>query len=99
MKKLCIIIGLSALASFAQATDNAVADLYNKSCIACHSSGAAGAPKTGAVEQWQGRLKKGMDVLVANVDKGLNAMPAKGMCYDCSADDFKALIEYMSKAK
>ena len=99
MKKLYIIVVLSALANMAQATDKAVVSLYNKSCIACHSSGAAGAPKTGAVEQWQHRLKKGMDTLVMNVDKGLNAMPAKGMCYDCSTDDFKALIEYMSKAK
>jgi cytochrome c5 len=38
-----------------------------------------------------------MDVLVAAVTAGLNAMPPKGMCYDCSADDYKALIEFMSK--
>jgi len=35
-------------------------------------------------------------VLVASVEKGLNAMPPKGMCFDCSADEYKALIEYMS---
>ena len=40
-----------------------------------------------------------MDALVASVDKGMNAMPPKGMCYDCSAEDFKALIEHMATPK
>jgi cytochrome c5 len=44
-------------------------------------------------------VAKGMDVMVTSVENGLNAMPPKGMCFDCSADDFKALIEYMAKAK
>jgi cytochrome c5 len=26
-------------------------------------------------------------------------MPPKGMCMDCSAEDFKALIEHMATAK
>ena len=38
-------------------------------------------------------------VRVESVDKGMNAMPPKGMCFDCSADDFKALIEYMVAPK
>ena len=99
MKKL--IIGLIALsASVAlQAADQAVVDKYNKSCVVCHVAGAAGAPKTGVVAEWEPRLAKGMDTLVQSVDKGLGAMPPKGMCFDCSADDFKALIEYMSAAK
>ena len=28
---------------------------------------------------------------------GLNAMPPKGMCFDCTDDEYKALIEYMAK--
>ena len=89
-----------ALASIsAQATEQAIVDKYNKSCIACHASGAAGAPVTGNAEQWAPRMEKGMDVLVANVANGMNAMPPKGMCNDCSDDDFKALIEHMAMPK
>ena len=42
-------------------------------------------------------MAKGMDALVEAVENGLNAMPPKGMCFDCSADEYKALIEYMAK--
>ena len=75
--------------------EQSVIDQYNKSCAMCHDTGVAGAPKTGDAAQWAPRLEKGMDALVASVDKGMNAMPPKGMCFDCSDDDFKALIEYM----
>jgi len=40
-----------------------------------------------------------MDALVASVNNGKGAMPPKGLCMDCTADQFKALIQYMSKAK
>ncbi len=72
-------------------------DKYNKSCAVCHATGAANAPKTGDAAAWEPRLAKGMEALVASVDKGMNAMPPKGMCFDCSADDYKALIEFMAK--
>jgi cytochrome c5 len=38
-----------------------------------------------------------MDALVASVNKGLNAMPPKGMCFDCTDADYAALIQYMSE--
>ncbi|PLW70850.1 c-type cytochrome [Pseudohalioglobus lutimaris] len=70
---------------------------YNKSCAVCHATGAANAPKTGDAPAWEPRMAKGMDVLVASVNNGLNAMPPKGMCFDCSDEDYKAMIEYMAK--
>ncbi|KAA1190592.1 cytochrome c5 family protein [Pseudohalioglobus sediminis] len=72
-------------------------DKYNKSCAVCHATGAANAPKTGDVAAWEPRIAKGMDALVASVSNGMNAMPPKGMCFDCSDEDYKALIEYMAK--
>ena len=74
-----------------------VTDKYNKSCAVCHASGAANAPKTGDAAAWEPRLAKGMDVMVQSVANGLNAMPPKGMCFDCSDEDYKALIEFMAK--
>ena len=70
---------------------------YMASCFACHSTGAAGAPKVGdgmAVE-WGPRLEKGRDAMVANTVNGLNTMPAKGLCFDCTDDDLRAIVEYM----
>lgn len=98
MKNVIISLVL-ALGFSAAVTADDMADRYNKTCAVCHASGAAGAPKTGVVADWEPRMAKGMDAMVSSVDKGLNAMPPKGMCFDCSADDYQALIEYMAKAK
>jgi len=70
---------------------------YMASCFACHSSGAAGAPKVGAgnADAWAPRMEKGLDAVLANAIKGINAMPPKGLCFTCTDDDLKAVIEYM----
>jgi cytochrome c5 len=94
MKK-SLILALAVFAAGAVAEPNM--DKYNKSCAICHASGAANAPKTGDAAAWQPRLDKGMDVLVASIKTGLNAMPPKGMCFDCTDDEYEALIEYMAK--
>lgn len=69
---------------------------YKKSCYACHAFGANNAPKTGDAEAWAPRLEKGMDTLVTHVRDGFNTMPPKGLCFDCSDEDYQALIEYMA---
>jgi cytochrome c5 len=93
MKKIiAAALMLCAAGAFAEAD----MEKYNKSCAVCHATGAANAPKTGDAAAWEPRLAKGMDALVASVSTGLNAMPPKGMCFDCSPEDYKALIEYMS---
>ena len=71
--------------------------VYMASCFACHSTGAAGAPKVGEgnAEAWAPRLEKGMDAVVANAINGLNTMPPKGLCFTCTDDDLAALVEYM----
>ena len=70
---------------------------YMASCFACHSTGAAGAPKVGdgMAAEWEPRLEKGLDTIVQNAINGVNTMPAKGLCFDCSDDDIKAIVEYM----
>ena len=70
---------------------------YMASCFACHSTGAAGAPKVGAgnAEAWAPRMEKGMDAVVTNAINGLNTMPPKGLCFDCTDADLRALVEWM----
>ena len=94
------ILGVALSLGFAgTAVADEITASYDKSCKVCHQAGVAGAPKTGDAAQWAPRLEKGMDALVMSVEKGMNAMPPKGMCFDCTADDYKALIEYMAEAK
>lgn len=70
--------------------------IYEQFCSACHRDGLAGAPKFRVAADWQSRLdKKSLDELVASAVKGVNAMPAKGTCTDCSATDLKNAIQYM----
>jgi cytochrome c5 len=48
------------------------------SCVACHGTGAAGAPKIGDKGAWAARLAQGLDGLTKSAIKGKNAMPARG---------------------
>jgi len=71
--------------------------VYTASCAGCHSIGVAGAPKTNNKADWAPRLKRGMDDLVKVAISGKGAMPPKGTCGTCSADELRAAIEHMIK--
>jgi cytochrome c5 len=71
--------------------------IYNTYCIACHASGATGAPIKGDVEQWQPRIAQGQDVLVNHAINGFNAMPARGTCADCSDDEIAGTVKFLIK--
>ena len=69
--------------------------VYEASCAACHNSGAAGAPRLGSSD-WADRLdEKGLDALVQNTIDGLNAMPPRGGCSDCSDDEIAAAVDHI----
>ncbi len=71
---------------------------YNNSCAACHDSGALNAIKKGDSAKWQQLIQqKGMPALIKSVKGGMIQMPAGGLCNDCSDDDYRKLIDYMSK--
>ncbi|MEO6823961.1 MAG: c-type cytochrome [Nitrosospira sp.] len=74
--------------------------IYTTSCAACHTTGAAGAPKLGDKSTWDPRIKSGMDMLYNSALKGKNAMPAKGGNASLSDADVKTVVDYMvSQAK
>ena len=70
-------------------------DVYNGSCMACHATGAAGAPKVGDAADWGARVGNGIDTVYSNAINGLNGMPPKGLCMSCSDDEIKAAVDYM----
>ncbi|MFC2303942.1 MAG: c-type cytochrome, partial [Cardiobacterium hominis] len=53
---------------------------YDKLCATCHAIGLMNAPKLGDSAAWKERLDKagGLDGLVQQGIKGINAMPPKG---------------------
>jgi cytochrome c5 len=69
--------------------------VYDKTCMACHAAGVAGAPKAGDKAAWEPRLKQGMEALYATSLKGKGAMPPKGGAVQLSDAEVKAAVDYM----
>ena len=53
-------------------------DVYKAQCVACHGTGAAGAPKFGDTAAWAPRIATGYDALLHSALKGKGAMGAQG---------------------
>lgn len=72
-------------------------DVYNAACMACHSTGAGGAPKLGDAAAWAERIAKGNDVLYSSGINGVagTGMMAKGGCMNCSDEEINAAVDYM----
>ena len=73
-------------------------DIIAGHCGACHMAGVLGAPKIGDSAEWKKRASEqgGLDGLLAKAISGINSMPPKGTCADCSDDELKATIKKMS---
>lgn len=65
-------------------------------CGACHTTGAAGAPKTGDKAGWAARLGMGLEGLTKSAIKGKNAMPARGGVADLSDLEIARAIVVMA---
>ena len=73
-------------------------EIVARHCNACHSTGLLGAPKIGDTAAWKSLADKqgGVDGILAKAIEGINAMPPKGTCGDCSDDELRSAIEKMS---
>lgn len=76
--------------------DPEIAAIYARSCSSCHTVAATGAPLTGDTTAWAPRIGKGMDAMVNSVINGFGGMPPFGLCMDCDARQFEALIQFMA---
>ncbi|WP_322999190.1 c-type cytochrome [Castellaniella sp.] len=70
--------------------------VFQSTCVACHGSGVAGAPKFGDKDAWAPFIKQGFEDLVKNAIHGIGAMPPKGG--NSSLDDFEVAraVAYMT---
>ena len=69
--------------------------VYAQTCVACHATGLAGAPKMGDKEAWRAHIEHGQDHMVESVIKGKGAMPARGGNAKLSDDEIKAAVSYI----
>ncbi|KFF33545.1 cytochrome C [Pseudomonas aeruginosa VRFPA01] len=76
-------------------------------CLALAACGDSAEPPPAADVQrvpaaaaaWAPRLAQGMDTLLDHSINGYKGMPPMGMCMQCSEEQFRALIEFMSAAQ
>ncbi|MBL0142089.1 MAG: cytochrome c5 family protein [Betaproteobacteria bacterium] len=69
--------------------------VYDTTCMVCHATGVAGAPKIGDKAAWAPRVKTGNDALYASALKGKAAMPPRGGNASLGDDEVKAAVDYM----
>lgn len=69
--------------------------VYNKACMACHTTGVAGAPKTGDFAQWAPRIAQGEEVLFEHATKGFKGMPPRGGSLQLTDEEVAAAIDFM----
>lgn len=90
--------GVGAVAVAAGGAARTADDIVAKHCGACHTPGILGAPMIGDTAAWKARADKegGLDGILQTAIAGINAMPPKGTCADCSDDELRAAIQKMS---
>jgi cytochrome c5 len=90
--------GVNAVAASAGGGARTADDIIAKHCGACHTPGILGAPKIGDTAAWKERAdhQGGLDGILAKAISGINAMPPKGTCADCSDDELREAIQKMS---
>lgn len=90
--------GLLAILALGTTTAALCADgkaVYDTTCVACHASGVANAPKLGDKGAWAPRVATGKPALVKSVIAGKGAMPPKAGNANLAEADIAAAIDYM----
>ena len=70
--------------------------VYTAICAACHTSGAAGAPKLGDAGAWAPRIAQGSDTLIRHAIEGIRGMPAKGGNPDLDDIEVARAVVYLA---
>ena len=91
--------GMDATKDSASDVVNPGESIYKSKCIACHSTGAAGAPKLGDKTAWGTRIAQGNAVLLQHAIEGFKGdkgyMPPKGGYLSLSDEEISITVQYM----
>lgn len=77
---------------------NAGQKVYEQFCSTCHAQDPSieiGAPHFRVSKDWKKRMDKGLQGLLTVTIAGLNQMPPRGGCFECSDQLLKEAIIYM----
>lgn len=77
---------------------NEAKEIYTHFCVNCHAKKPLiplGAPKIADVTDWKWRMKQGLTMLLKNTDEGMNAMPPRGGCFECTDEQLLLAIQFM----
>jgi cytochrome c5 len=69
--------------------------VYDKTCVACHATGVANAPKLGDKAAWAPRIGTGVDAMVKSVISGKGAMPPKAGNPSLTNAEIRAAVDYL----
>ena len=83
----------------ASASPRSGEQIYTKYCTTCHATGLLNAPKKGDTGIWKTKLNAAgsYEKLLEHAINGINAMPPKGTCMDCSEEEISLAIQFMSE--
>ena len=89
---------LAALDASAPVVEKSGQEVYEAACMACHGSGALGAPRFENKGDWNARIGQGYDTLVKNAIEGIRQMPPRGGNADLTDAEVARAVTYMANA-
>ena len=72
--------------------------VYEKTCAACHATGAAGAPKFGDKAAWKEHVAHGLEHMAEIAIRGEGAMPPRGGNPKLSDAEVRAAVAYIMES-
>ena len=89
---------LAALDASAPVVEKSGQEVYEAACVACHGSGALGAPRFENKGDWSARIGQGYDTLIKNAIAGIRQMPPRGGNADLTDAEVARAVAYMANA-
>ncbi len=89
---------LAALDASAPVVEKSGQEVYEAACVACHGSGALGAPRFENKGDWNARIGQGYDTLVKNAIEGIRQMPPRGGNAGLTDAEVARAVVYMANA-
>jgi len=73
--------------------------IFNEFCASCHAKEpiiSVNAPRIHDKKRWDAYRKLGIDTLLNMTIQGRGAMPARGGCFECSDEQLREVILYLT---
>ena len=92
---LALVMGIAPGTGSAQNVDRSGKEVVDAVCIACHGTGANGAPKIGDKKAWSTLASRGLSGLSTSALKGVRKMPPHGGNPTLTDTEVQRAITYM----